>query len=303
MSALSRDLDLLHGLAFAAPVAAHCPTVITVHDLSFLRFPDAFRPFHRTYLTWATKASTRRARRIIAVSESTRQDVIAYCNVAPDKVVVIPNGVTEVFTPAPETEVQAQAQRLGLPDRFILYLGTLEPRKNLVRLLDAYALLRRMRGHAGDTPPLVLAGGKGWYYDEIMTRVGELGLEDVVIFPGYVPQEDLPWYYRAASLFVYPSMFEGFGLPVLEAMACGTPVITTTASSLPEVAGEAACLIEPTDIEGLAAAMNRRLDDPELIAAMRAAGIRQAARFSWDHTATATADLYRRELGLQERVI
>ncbi len=303
LSELSSELDLLHGLAFAAPIATHCPTVITVHDLSFLRFPEAFRPFQRTYLTLATKASTRRARRIIAVSESTRQDVIAYCGIAPDKVVVIPNGVTEAFAPAPEAEVRAQAQRLGLPDRFILYLGTLEPRKNLVRLLEAYALLRRMRDPNQAPPPLVLAGGKGWYYDEIMARVGELGLEDVVIFPGYVPQEDLPWYYRAAAFFVYPSMFEGFGLPVLEAMACGAPVITTNASSLPEVAGEAALLVKPDDTEGLAAAMQRYLDDPELTATMRAAGIRQAAGYSWDHTATATADLYRRELGLREPVI
>jgi glycosyltransferase involved in cell wall biosynthesis len=270
-----------------------------VHDLSFLRFPEAFRPLHRSYLTLVTKASTRRARRIIAVSESTRQDVIAFCGVAPEKVVVVANGVTEVFSLAPEADVRANARRLGLPDRFLLYLGTLEPRKNLVRLLEAYALLRRMRGPT-ETPPLVLAGGKGWYYDEILSRVSALALEDVVIFPGYVPQEDLPWYYRAAALFVYPSFFEGFGLPVLEAMACGAPVITTTASSLPEVAGDAALLIEPEDIEGMAMAMNRCLDDPDRVAAMRAAGIRRAAGFSWDKTATATADLYRRELGIRE---
>jgi glycosyltransferase involved in cell wall biosynthesis len=302
LSALSSELDLLHGLAYAAPLAARCPTVITVHDLSFLRFPDAFRPFNRSYLTLATKASTRRAERVIAVSESTRQDVISYCGVPAQRVIVIPNGVTEEFSPAPEAEVRSHVGRLGLPDRFILYLGTLEPRKNLVRLLEAYAMLRRMRGGAGEaaneTPPLVLAGGKGWYYEEILERVRTLDLERFVHFPGFVPQADLPWYYRATALFIYPSLFEGFGLPVLEAMACAAPVITTTASSLPEVAGDAAVLIEPEDISGMAAAMNHCLDDPDLVAEMRAAGIRRAASFSWDRTATATAELYRSALGV-----
>jgi glycosyltransferase involved in cell wall biosynthesis len=163
-------------------------------------------------------------------------------------------------------------------------------------------MLRRMRGGTGEaaneTPPLVLAGGKGWYYEEILERVRTLDLERFVVFPGFVPQEDLPWYYRAATLFMYPSLFEGFGFPVLEAMACAVPVITTTASSLPEVAGDAAVLVEPDDIGGMAAAMNRCLDEPDLVAEMRAAGVRRATSFSWDRTATATAELHRRALGV-----
>jgi glycosyltransferase involved in cell wall biosynthesis len=307
LASLSRGFDLLHGMAYAVPLTVHCPTVITVHDLSFMRFPEAFRPFHRVYLTLGTRASARRAARIVAVSENTRRDVISYCGVAPDRVVVIPNGVTEEFFPTRAAETQAHARRLGLPDRFILYLGTLEPRKNLSRLLDAYSALRRMRGqgHPGgkETPPLILAGGQGWYYDEILRRVDALDLEECVRFPGFVSQEDLPWYYRAAALFVYPSMFEGFGLPVLEAMASGTPVVTTTASSLPEVAGDAALLVDPGDIEQLAAAMNRCLDEPDLVADLRAAGIRRAAGFSWERTAHATADLHRRVLGSRENQV
>jgi glycosyltransferase involved in cell wall biosynthesis len=163
----------------------------------------------------------------------------------------------------------------------------------------------RGQGHPGgkETPPLILAGGQGWYYDEILRRVDALDLEECVRFPGFVSQEDLPWYYRAAALFVYPSMFEGFGLPVLEAMASGTPVVTTTASSLPEVAGDAALLVDPGDIEQLAAAMNRCLDEPDLVADLRAAGIRRAAGFSWERTAHATADLHRRVLGSRENQV
>ncbi len=298
LAARARQLDLLHGLAFVAPVAARCPTVITVHDLSFLRFPDAFRPFNRAYLSLFTKLSTRRAARVIAVSESTRQDVIAFCGVPAERVVVVPNGVDAVFCPAEPAEIARFRAQKGLPERFILFLGTLEPRKNLVRLLEAYAQWRRT---ADQTVKLVLAGGKGWYYDTIFARVAELGLVDDVFFPGYVPVEELPWWYRAAELFVYPSLFEGFGLPVLEAMACGTPVITARASSLPEVAGDAAVLVDPKRSDELAAAMNDLLNDRIQRAALRAAGLARAAHFSWAHTATATAEVYRDVLAVSGR--
>jgi glycosyltransferase involved in cell wall biosynthesis len=293
LAAASRGLDLLHGLAFAAPLASGCPTVVTVHDLTFLRFPDAFRRSNRLYLSLFTRLSTRRAARVIAVSESTRQDVVALCGVPADRVVAIPNGVTEAFCPAAPREVAEFRRRKGLPERFILFLGTLEPRKNLVRLLDAYAAWRQS---SRETVPLVLAGGKGWFYDTIFARVAELGLEGAVIFPGFVPGEELPWWYRAAELFVYPSLFEGFGLPVLEAMACGTPTITSTASSLPEVAGAAALLVDPEDTAALTDAIARVISEQTLAAELRAAGPRQAARFAWSRTAAETAQVYRQVL-------
>jgi glycosyltransferase involved in cell wall biosynthesis len=294
LAAISRDLDLLHGLAFAAPFVSSCPTVVTVHDLSFLRHPGAFRPFNRSYLSLVTKASTRRAARVIAVSQSTRQDVIALCRVPPERVAVVPNGVTPEFHPADPAEVSAFRQRAGLPERYILYLGTLEPRKNLVRLLEAYALLdaRQQTAGAPAVPPLVIAGAKGWYYQEIFARVADLGLTGRVLFPGFVPIEELPWWYRGAVLFVYPSLFEGFGLPVLEAMACGTPAITSRASSLPEVAGDAAILVDPQDVEQLAEAIHRVLTAPDLAGQLRAAGFRQAAHFSWERTAAETRQVY-----------
>ena len=296
LALLSRNADLLHGLAFAAPLAAACPTVITVHDLSFLRYPHAFRAFNRRYLSLFARLSTRRAARVIAVSESTRQDVIALCGVPAERVVTVPNGVGAEFQPAAPAEVAAFRAARGLPDRFILFLGTLEPRKNLRRLLEAYASLRAHHGAA--LPPLVIAGGKGWFYEEIYAAAAELALLDAVIFPGYIPAEDLPWWYRAAELFVYPSIYEGFGLPVLEAMACGTPVVTSTASSLPEVAGDAARLVPPEDTDALADAIDGVLSTPVLREQMCEAGLRQAARFSWSATARSTAEVYRAALSL-----
>ncbi|PKO20575.1 MAG: glycosyltransferase family 1 protein [Chloroflexi bacterium HGW-Chloroflexi-1] len=296
LAAHSRHLDLLHGLAFATPLAAACPTVVTVHDLSFLRYPDAFRPFNRLYLGFVTRLSTRRAARVIAVSESTRQDVIRLCGAPEERVIVVPNGVTGDFSPADPAAVADFRRQKGLPPRFILFLGTLEPRKNLVRLIDAYAQWRRASNEA---IKLMIAGGKGWFYERVFERVTELGLADDVIFPGFVPGEELPWFYRAAELFVYPSLFEGFGLPVLEAMACGTPTITSTASALPEVAGDAALLVDPEDTDGLAEAIGRVLADPLLAARLRDAGPRRATSFSWPRTAAATADVYRDVLSRQ----
>jgi glycosyltransferase involved in cell wall biosynthesis len=295
LAAVTRKMDLVHGLAFAVPFMSSCPTVVTVHDLSFLRHPSAFRPFNRTYLSLITQASTRRAARVIAVSASTRQDVITLCGVPAEKVVVVPNGVTPEFSPADPAEVSAFRQRKGLPERYILFLGTLEPRKNLVRLLDAYALLhaRAQGASAPAVPPLVIAGGKGWFYQEIFARVSALGLIGQVTFPGFVPAEELPWWYRGAALFVYPSLFEGFGLPVLEAMACGTPTITSRASSLPEVAGDGAIMVDPEDVEDLAEAMYQVLTTPDLARQLHATGLRQASRFPWSLTAAATREVYR----------
>ncbi len=296
LAALSRGLDLLHGLAFASPLACACPAVVTVHDLSFYRYPQAFRRFNRSYLGWITRISVRKAARVIAVSESTRRDVIALCGVSPERVVVVPNGVSGEFCPADARTIAEFRRRNGLPERFILFVGTLEPRKNIERLLEAYARMIGGRA-AGDAPALVIAGAKGWFYDAIFARAERLGLADRVIFPGFVPADELPWWYRAAELFVYPSLFEGFGLPVLEAMACGTPSITSNVSSLPEVAGDAAVLVAPEDSAALAAAMARVLDEPALAAQMAAAGLRQAARFPWTRTAQETVAVYRTVLG------
>jgi glycosyltransferase involved in cell wall biosynthesis len=209
---------------------------------------------------------------------------------SPGKVDVVHNGVGSRFRPLPAAQVAAFRVEQGLPESFILFLGTLEPRKNVTRLLEAYARLPESK------PPLMLAGGKGWLYEDLLARREALGLTDQVHFVGYVPAEDLPLWYNAAELFAYPSLYEGFGLPPLEAMACGTPVISSASSSLPEVVGSAGLLVDPTDVEALATAMHRVISDKDLQAEMRNAGLEQARLFSWRQTALQTAGSYRRAL-------
>ena len=290
-------VDLLHALAFVAPVAAPCPFVVTIYDLSFLRYPEAFRPFNRWYLSRFTARSVERAAAIITISESTRQDVIELLGASPERVHTIYCGVDRAFRPRPEAEVATFKASHHLPDSFILFLGTLEPRKNVDGLIRAYA---RWREQDKAAPPLIVAGGKGWYYTKIFELVERLNLTDFVRFPGYVPQQELSLWYNAASLFVYPSHFEGFGLPVLEAMACGTPVITSTVSSLPEVAGTdgAAWLVDPTDNEALAEAMAQMMSQPDRRVDMSARGRARAAGFQWERTARETVAVYQKVLAL-----
>jgi glycosyltransferase involved in cell wall biosynthesis len=294
---VSQKIDLLHALAFVVPLLSPCPTVVTVYDLSFIHFPDAFRPWNRLYLSYFTAWSVRKARRVIAISESTRQDVVSCFGLPVERVDVVYCGVDGLFRPLPVAEIESFRQRRGLPGEFIFFIGTLEPRKNLETLVKAYArLLARYRGSGSDTPKLVIGGAKGWYYERVFAAVEELGLTRNVIFPGYIAQEELPWWYGAAKLFVYPSYYEGFGLPVLEAMRCGVPVITSNVSALPEVAGGAGLLVEPMNVEGLAEAMHRLLQDAALSAELCQLGLERAARFSWERTARETVSVYRRAL-------
>ena len=290
-------VDLLHALAFVAPVVAPCPYVVTVYDLSFLRYPEAFRPFHRWYLSQGTARSVQRAKAVIAISESTRQDVINFLDVPPERVHTVHCGTDADYRPLPSAEVEAFKSTRRLPDTFVLYLGTLEPRKNIDGLIRAYGLWRERQP---DAPPLVVAGGKGWYTQQIFELIESLNLTDSVRFPGYIPQDELILWYNAATLFVYPSHFEGFGLPVLEAMACGTPVITSTESSLPEITGTEgiARLVNPTDDEALATAMAEVMAKRDVRESMSERGIRRAAGFTWEKTARETVVIYQNVLGL-----
>lgn len=289
-----KGVDLAHGLAFVVPLLSPCPTVVTIFDLSFLRFPDSFRRANRTYLRTFTPLSTRRAQRVITISQHTKRDVIRLLGVPAEQVDVIHCGVDPAFRPRPIEEVQAFRQRRGLPERFILFVGTLEPRKNVRRLVEAYAQIRDLGVR------LAIVGGKGWLYEDIFASVERLGLRDEVLFAGYVLAEELPLWYNAADLFVFPSLYEGFGLPPLEAMACGTPVISSNAASLPEVIGEAGLMVAPQDVEGLAADMRRVLTDENLRAQLREQGLRQARKFSWEKAARQTVEVYRRILEARE---
>ena len=280
--------DLLHGLAYALPVAWAGPGVVTIYDLSFLRFPKAFNLTNRIYLTATTRATARRARRILTISEHARRDIVRFLSVPEQRVDVTYPAAEERYRLLPTPAVEAFRVARGLPKSFIFAVGTLEPRKNLVGLLHAHARLRRPR------VPLYVAGGTGWRFGPIFDTVHQLGLQDDVHFLGFVPEDELPLWYNAARLFAFPSLYEGFGLPVLEAMACGTPVVTSTAASLPEVAGQAAVLIPPQDTTRLAQEMERVLDDPQRQMEMRAAGCIQASRFSWRAMTDQTIASYQR---------
>ena len=280
--------DLVHGMAYALPVGWSGPGVVTIYDLSFLRFPQAFKPANRIYLTATTRATARRARRILTISEHARRDIVRLLSVPEQRVDVTYPAAEERYRSLAEADVEAFKMARGLPQTFIFALGTLEPRKNLVGLLRAYARLHKPR------PPLYVAGGTGWRFSPIFDTVGQLDLGQDVHFVGYVPEDELPLWYNAARLFAFPSLYEGFGLPVLEAMACGTPVLTSTAASLPEVGGKAAVLVPPQDTDRIAQEMQRVLDDAQLRMEMRTAGRIQASRFSWRAMTDQTVASYAR---------
>lgn len=291
---LREGADLLHALGFVSPLAWRGKTVVTVYDLSFLRFPEVYNRANRMYLGTFTPPSLRRADRVITISEDARRDVVELCGVAPERVTPILLAADERFHPAPPAEVEAFRRRQGLPERFVLYQGTLQPRKNVEALVRAYALLR---SQGSDDHILVLAGPRGWQYEPIFELTRQLGLEGSVTFPGFVPDDDLPLWYSSATVFAFPSRYEGFGLPLLEAMACGAPVVSSNASSLPEVVGDAGLLVDPSDVEGLCSALRRVLEDEPLRQALSAAGQARARTFSWRRTASETVQVYREVLG------
>jgi glycosyltransferase involved in cell wall biosynthesis len=279
--------QVFHGPLNVAPMFCPVPSVITIHDLAFLSFPQTFRRVNRTYLTWATKVSAKRASRILAVSQATKDEIIRLLDIPAEKIIVTHDACEPRFTPQDPAVIEQFRVRAGLPERFILFVSTLEPRKNVPTLLEAYARI------AKETDvPLIIGGGKGWLYDSIFAKAEELNLGDKVRFAGFIPGEDLPLWYAAATAFIMPSLYEGFGMPLLEAMACGTPVITTTSSSLPEVVGDAGITVPPTDAEAMGEAMLRVIRDRDLQADMRARGLVQATRFSWEKTAELTLQAY-----------
>ncbi len=268
------------------------PTVLTVHDLIFRRYPQHHKPLNRWYLNATMPLFCRRADHIIAVSEQTKRDVMAAYGVPADKITVIYEAADARFRPQPPDVVAAARNRYRLPERYLLFVGTLEPRKNLIRLLAAFERLHAMRL----TDALVIVGKRGWLYDEFFARLEASPAKRAVIFPGWVDDADLPALYAGSQALAFPSEFEGFGLPVLEAMACGTPVVCSSTSSLPEVAGDAALLVDPLDVDALTAALSRVLGEPEFAAEMRQRGLRQAAHFSWAQAAQRTLEVYRAQI-------
>lgn len=291
--------DIFHATDHLLP-PLKCATVFTIHDLIFRFFPEYHLPLNRWYLSLMLPRFMRRADAIIAVSENTKRDATRLLDISPDKIAVIHEGVNQSYRPITDPrQLGAVRAKYLLPQHFILYLGTIEPRKNLPTLVEAYRLLLdrdRM------TPTLVIAGRKGWLYRPVFDRVRDLGLDTQVLFTDYIESSDLPALMSAAELFVFPSLYEGFGLPPLEAMACGTPVICSNTSSMPEVVGDGGLLFNPRDVSACADAMERVLKDDNLRAGLRARGLSQAARFTWERTARETLKVYervRREAGVR----
>ncbi len=278
-----------HGTDWIAPVLS-CPLVLTIHDLSTLRYPQHHTRLNRRYARIALPRMVARAAAIITDSHATARDVRDLLGVLPERITTIHLGVDhQRFTPRLPAQAQQRVQaQLGITPPYLLAVGTLEPRKNLTTLLHAYALLGQ------DAPPLVLAGARGWQAAPIYALAEQQALRERVLLPGYVPDDLLPDLYAAAELFIYPSLLEGFGLPVAEALACGVPVITSNTSSLPEVAGDAALLVDPTSASALRDAMQQVLGDTALATRLRQQGPAQAAQFTWQACARATLDVYRR---------
>ncbi len=281
--------SLFHGLLNIAPLLAPVPTLVTIHDLAFMDVTGSHRRANRRYLAAATRQGVRQAAHIFAVSEYSKQAIVERLHIDPARISIAYNAAGAQYHPRPAAEVEAWRRSNSVPERFMLYLGTLEPRKNIPNLLRAYAQVRSEVGM-----PLLIGGGKGWNFDAIFATHSELNLGDSVQFLGYVPGADLPWWYNAATFFVYPSRYEGFGIPPLEAMASGVPVLTTNATSIPEVVGDAAIQVDPDDIDGMAAALLRMAADAELRADLRERGLRRAAQFSWAALAQTTLEQYRR---------
>jgi glycosyltransferase involved in cell wall biosynthesis len=282
------DAGLFHATEHLLLPLRSTPTVLTVHDLIFRHLPRHHKFLNRWYLNLTMPLYCRRATHIIAISECTRRDLTAAYGIVPEKVTVIREAAAPRFRVQPLEAVAAVRARYGLPDRYLLFVGTIEPRKNLSRLLAAFETIRA----GGLSDGLVIVGKRGWLCGDFLARLEKSPARDAVLFPGYVPDEDLPAVYAGAQGLVFPSLYEGFGLPVLEAMACGTPVVTSSASSIPEVAGDAALYFDPADVEAMVEAVRRLLCDSQLQHSMRTRGLTRAADFSWKVAATATRAVY-----------
>jgi len=284
-------LDLFHSPDFVLPpVHGRIPTLLTVHDLSFVHHPETFPERLVTYLNQVVPWSINRATHVLADSQATKDDLTAVWQVPAEKVTVLYSGVHDRFQPVTNAQkLTAVRQQYSLGSApYILVVGTVQPRKNYQMLIRAFQPVAQTHPHN-----LVITGGKGWLMDEMMAEVGRQGLDSRVLFAGFVADTDLPALYSEADLFVFPSLYEGFGLPLLEAMGCGVPVISSNASSLPEVAGNAAVLLSPHDEAAWTEAMNDLLADPAERTRLVAAGFRQSHQFTWQQSAHQLLGLYK----------
>jgi glycosyltransferase involved in cell wall biosynthesis len=281
---LAHRYDLLHVPGHKLPVLCPCPSVVTIHDLAFMRFPETFKPLHLQRLAWFTRNAARLAGRIIAISQATQRDLCDLLGADESAIDVVHHGVDHaVFRP----DGPPESRRLP----YILSVGTLQPRKNYLMLIRAF---KRMCEHRREPVELLIAGQRGWMWEQIEREAKTPPFAERVHLLGFVEDEKLPWLYRGAALVAMPSLYEGFGLPLLEAMACGAPLVASNASCFPEVMGDAGVLLDPQDEEAWAQTMGGLLDDAGKRAALRVSGLQRASGFTWERTARQTLEVYRK---------
>jgi len=284
-----RPPDVLFVPAHSLPPIVPRATVATVHDLGYRHFPGEHPPATRWLRRLSNRWSARRATRVIAVSGATRDDIVRFDGVSPGKITVVHHGHSPAFRPAEPDAIDAARQRYGLAGPYLLFVGTLQPRKNLERLLRAFDLLAATEPRVS----LVLAGALGWQPERLARALAGVRARERVSTVGVVDDADLPALLSGAVALAFPSLYEGFGLPALEAMACGTPVLSSTTSSMPEVVGEAGLLVDPLDADAIAAGLARLVRDPALRAELRQRGLARAATFTWERAARQTLGVLR----------
>jgi len=289
----SRFVEVFHAsdqLPFAPPGAA---VVLTIHDLTTRRFPEMHVAENAALHATKERFARDRADRIIAVSEATRRDIVSELGIPPERISVVYEAADARFRPHTPDETRTILERYDLVHgAYVLSVGTLEPRKNHVRLIEAYAMLRARYTPAEHLPPLIIAGGNGWKYDAILAAPEQTGVAGFVRFLGRVPDDDLPALIAGSRVFVYPSLYEGFGLPPLEALACGVPVVVSHAASLPEVVGDAGLYCDPYDAHDIARQIAALLEDNDLTLRLRYASVMRARQFSWERAARETLAVY-----------
>jgi len=285
------NVDVLHSTTYCCPRRHFGKLVMTIYDISFLHYPEHHTEANRIHCLKGTLEGATLSDRIIAISEHAKRDLVEYLNIPEERIIVTPLAARGAFKPRPPDAVRAYTlDRWGLQSPYLLSVGTLEPRKNIGRLVRAFCALP---AEVRNSYQLVIAGGKGWLSSDIYRMAIDLGAESRIRFLGYVPEPDLPWLYCGATCFIYPSLYEGFGLPPLEAMASGVPVVTSNASSMPEVVGSSGLMIDPVSEADMRSAILRVLSDPDLRRDMSGKGLRRSASFSWARTAEQTLNVYR----------
>jgi glycosyltransferase involved in cell wall biosynthesis len=284
------SFDLFHGTNYEIPLLSKRPSVVTIHDLSMLLHPEAHEPHLVRRARWRLPLMTRSASRILTPTESVKTEVCERLGVDPEKVVVTPEAPRSIFRRLVEEQTRQTRQQLAIDDEFILFVGTIEPRKNLLTLVNAF---ERVVQTTSFRPQLVIAGGRGWLMDDFEATLTAKGLKERICFTGYLHDDDLCALYSSCKAFVYPSLYEGFGLPPLEAMACGAPVIASAIGSIKETVGETARLVDPQSSEDLAQAIAELLTNENLRQNLSAAGLERVKKFSWERTAVKTLNVYR----------